>query len=404
MEWDVRDLLDRAVGEPPVTVSLAAVRRRGIRRRITQAGVAGVAAAVAIALGATLSAGAISTGGTVTAAGRPQAGPPPFYIAQDAAPGGSAVRSTTTGQITAEIRTPDPEPGKYCGNNFAAADGETFFMECSVRTSAGQPESMFYRFRLNSAGKITGYSLVKGSVLHGYLGFGMAVSPDGTELATEVARPGPSGRFYTNTIPAGIFVISTITGHRAFWRNGPYRPGKLQYAGSSDLSFTKDGSELVADEARCPRTRTKTECTGNEGTELRAYYPADGGGSLEGGRVLLLGKQIKPAGTFIDDGRISPDGSTLLTVLNKCPRKGACTVKVESISVTTHRVLHVLFRALSGTRWEGVGVNLYCTDPSGRYLIFEIGDGKNAVSGLIDNGKIVPIPPGIKQVVSYEAW
>jgi hypothetical protein len=52
MERDLRDLLHAAVGEPPHRVTVAAVRRRVVRRRATEAiaGTAAVAAVITVAV------------------------------------------------------------------------------------------------------------------------------------------------------------------------------------------------------------------------------------------------------------------------------------------------------------------------------------------------------------------
>src|SRR5260221_8704298 len=146
---------------------------------------------------------------------------------------------------------------------------------------------MIYRFNVTRSGRIDGYSLVRGGVLKGLWAGKIAAAPDGSEIAAEVLRPDSSGKLYTNTIPVGVLVISTRTGHRGLWQAGPYRPGAIQFANAASLSFTGDGRALIVLEARCHRGPSLTRCGGHADMQVRAFSPAARGGSLERGRVLL---------------------------------------------------------------------------------------------------------------------
>lgn len=422
MDWNLRDLMELTVGEPPRWLSIEAIRRRAVRRRVTQASVIGLAAV--IGLGATLSAGAIrigspSTGGAHKTSGTHKpAGPPRYYVAavfdQNAPAVAAVVRATATGRVTARVR--DPRPGTRCGGNLAAANHQTFFMTCEIWRSkpagpsrhgaiARRPgkiaflETLIYRFQVTRTGQVVNYSLVKGSALKGELASNLAASPGGSEVAVQVLRP-VNGVIYTNTVPAGVFVINTATGSKAFWHSGPYVPGTIQYAGASTMSFTGDGTELVLMEARCHRNHTQENCSGRNDTQVRAYSPAAGGGSLEKGRILLNA----PARTSLDNAFISPDGSALTGTQINCPKHGTCTLSVARVSVSTGRVIRVLYRTRTGTPFEGVFLRFFSADPSVRYLILDAGAGNARLNGWIDHGKLVPLAPANGNAANNEVW
>jgi hypothetical protein len=426
MDQNLRDLLDTAAGEPPRPVTSEAVRRRVNRRRAAFAATAIAGLAVAVGLGSALAAGSLRTGPAPAAGGHQHAGPPRYYLAQDwngaTRSSVTAVRSTATGRITADL--PSPAPGENCdGGNagLAAADGETFFVVCTKEKLSAQPpanqpgmfrkpgtirsiETLIYRFRLTGAGHVTGYSLVSGGVLKGVWTFDIAASPDGSLIAAEVAQPVPPGRLYTNTIPEGIVVIDTRTGHRALWRTGPGTPGAASFALGTDLSFTSNDRQLVVLESLCPRTRYQSDCSGHADMQLRAYSPAAAGGSLAAGRVLLDQSALRPARTSLSDAFITQDGFAATAVLIRCPRHGTCTLSAVRMSVATGRVLRVLYQTRTGTAFQGVFERFFSADPSGRYLILDAGAGRARLNGWIDHGKLTRLVPADGSAPGYETW
>jgi hypothetical protein len=411
----LRDLLEAAVGDPPVHVTVAAVRRRMRRRRAVQAGAVSLLAAVlAAGLGGTLAAGGNGgrAPGAVTA--RLPAAPPRYYIVQGSDPRTGkqvlAVRARATGKVTAVIR--NPLPGARCGGGnagVAAARNQTFFMTCVKAqggggTGPGRIDTLIYRFRVTGSGRATGYALVRGGALRGLWASTIAAAPDGSAVAAEVLRPQPSGQLVTNTVPAGIVVINTRTGARAMWHTGPAVPGALQYAFGHDLSFTGGGRTLVVLEARCHRGRYLAYCNGHADMQVRAYGPAAAGGSLEGGQVLLRQSALRPPGTALSDAFISPGGSVVTAVLARCPRLGPCTLSVARVSAASGQVLQVLYRVRTGSAGQGYFERFFSWDPSGRDLILDAGAGNARVSGWIDHGRLVPLPPANGNVPLYESW
>jgi hypothetical protein len=235
-------------------------------------------------------------------------------------------------------------------------------------------------------------------------GFKLAASPDGSEVAIEAIPPRPNGVIYTNSIPTGIFVINTTTGKRVLWRTGPYVPGKLGYTGASDVSFTQNGSELVLLESLCPRSRYQSNCHPGDPTEVRALGPVDRGGSLQGGQILLRLSAFKKPRTSLADALITPDGTALNSVIFNCPKRGVCTVMVARIALTSGKVLSKLYQVHTGTRFGGIYMNEFASDPTGRFLILNAGvNARNkTVNGWIDHGRLVKLTPA--DFYDEEAW
>jgi hypothetical protein len=88
----------------------------------------------------------------------------------------------------------------------------------------------------------------------------------------------------------------------------------------------------------------------------------------------------------------------------ECPRHGTCTVTVDRIAVISGRALRVLYRTRTGTPYQGVFMRFFSSDPSGRYLILDAGQGNSRVNGWIDNGHLVPLTPANGNNANYETW
>ena len=415
MDGNLRELLELAVGEPPRLMSLEAVHRRAIRRRMAQLGAVGLATALVAGLGASLAAAALPASPSDTSRSTKTSGPPRYYLQQyyDTRTNSEAlvVRARTTGRITAAIG--DPRPGAQCGGGgnfaFAAADNDEFYLICVIWHEKPGPrgkitflESFIYNLHITAAGRVGDFSQVKGGVFKGLWGDNIAVAPNGSQVAVEVIRPGPSGVIYTNSVPEGIFVINTRTGVRALWHTGPYRPGTRQFANGRDISFTRDGGEIVVAENRCGRGRYQSTGTCS-GLQVWAYGPAGRGGSLETGQVLLTKAALKPAGTSLFGALISPDGAAVTAALMTCPRHRTCGLSVARISVSSGKVVRVLYRAF-GTASQDFLSSFFSSDPTGRYFILAGGAGKAQVNGWINRGHLVPLPPVDGPSLQYEAW
>ena len=219
--------------EPPRHVTVGAVRRKLLMRRLIAGVTATAAAAFTVSAGLVISAHALGTHPATSA--RPRPAEPRYYFDEGVSLGGSVVRSTSTGAVTAQRHCPGQESVL---DGVATADRETFFMACLQIATGGKPTgTRLYRFTLTRSGRVTGFRPVPGGNLKGLRGGYLAASPDGTELAVGVtpARPGPD---WAGT-PFNIFVINTRTGKHAFW-HATRLAGGIKFF-FWDLSFARNG-------------------------------------------------------------------------------------------------------------------------------------------------------------------
>ncbi|HEY5355016.1 MAG TPA: hypothetical protein VIK57_21440 [Streptosporangiaceae bacterium] len=395
----LRDLLDAAVGDPPHTVTVQAVRRRVARRRIIES-VAAVLVAVLVA-GVGVAVATQAHGSGVANGPRPAAGAPRYYVQQQFGTGPAAstvVRATATGKVTATVRC---QPGtSLVQRAIAAATRRTFFLACQTHTGPRGKQvitgSRIYRFHLTAAGRIAGYSLVPGGSLGGLSAGEVTAAANGSEIAVGTL---PAGHVSPSE-SADIMVINTRTGARAVWHSSPAVPGKMALA-AGDLSLTADGRELVyLGTPRCIAGHCQP--TGN-GQEVRALRPAAAGGQLSSSRLLVRQATLgRLASTYLDGAVVSADGSSVDVLKMLSPGQGPTTVSVIKVSAATGRPVRVLYRVTTG---NGFSFQTFSSDPSRGYLILVAGPpGGTIPNGYIYHRHLVPLAPADGSNVSYETW
>lgn len=277
-------------------------------------------------------------------------GPPRYYVDLENY-GQTFVRSTATGEVTAKPLGPG-------GTSVAAsADGRTFYVEW---------DETLYVFRLTAAGKAYGLAPVPGGQALGIAAQVMAVSPDGSEIALAGAPPHPQGAL----VAPVILVINLRTGVHTVWQGGPAESGPQLTI--SSLSWTNGGRSLVFLATWCaPFAETVDSCAGtssiargNHNAEVRALDPAEGGGPLDRGRLLLRQSAGFP---YLAQALISGDGRTIIAAVLSGPENQDTLLpddlSVVRISVATGRQVGVLYRGLVKS-----AVNL-TADGSGQYLL-----------------------------------
>lgn len=387
----LQELLEIAVGEPPGTISLEAVRHIARRRRRLHTAATAVAAAVACAAVLMAAAG---IGGLVSsqpaASGHLAPGVPRFYVQQGPAAvvgfvsvnGRAVVRDTATGAITATVRC--PWTGAAISGRIAAAGHESFFMAClRARGTALHPTligSRIYRFRVTGAGTVDGYSLVAGAALPGRAVEGLAAAADGSAIAMRT--------FQSPLLGGGtVLVINTRTGAHASWF-----PTELG-AAAEDLSLSQNGREL----------RFVLFTGDPQRWVLDQVSLASRGGRLGNPHVLV----DIPAPELISYAQVSPDGSVLTVAwASLAPRAANAEVTVEQVSTGSGKVIRVLFRAairMSGVHAGGFGSRA-SSDSSGRYIIVMYGTTVSHRNGWIDHGRLVPLTPPVAAAGLYETW
>jgi hypothetical protein len=404
IDSQLRELLEQAVGEPPRHIAVPAVRRRVIRRRITDTAAA-VIAVVAVAVGGTAVAARFTNASGAGAAPDAAAQGSPRYYLQVIANAGTGdagrevtaqvtargtggrpavtmtlsdallVRSSRTGAVTGRIGCPEGAGWWVDETGIAAVIDRTFVVACIEQPAALKPDAdttveRLFWVRLAASGRVAAMSPVPGGRIARTGGglTSMAATPDGREVAFAYS-PG-NGRM-------DVEVLNTVTGQRALWRG----PNLGDYWG---LSLRSDGRELVFTGAPCLGVgRCSSPAT------IMAVSPASRGGSLASAQVIAGDENLQ---TF---AAVSPDGSTV-TVLTALPG-GALTV--QRIWARSGRVLQTLYsRPVTGT----ITVGFLSADPTGRYLIVNATVAGHNVNGWLRNGRLIPLQLGGS--LYSEAW
>jgi hypothetical protein len=401
---ELRDLLEAAVGEPPRHVDLAAVRHRVRRRRWTESGAVAMAIGLVGALGVivfTHAPGTGSAGPTVLNPAHVHAGEPAHYVQQVSSMRGPMVmrvRATVSGKVTATVHCPW-QGAAIAPGAIAPAGLGVFFVACersnSVKGSQNPQvtQARLYRFRVTAAGRVTGFSLVKGGTLGQFSVGDVAVTPGGSEAAVAL---GPAQSDVGSTY--GVVVINTKTGARAVWGADKSRP-EMVLSDVGDLSLTSNGRELAfqadtkceaGEPAGCPRTR-----------EVRAVSPASAGGELINSRLLFRSSDLHGQSTgYVNDAVLSPDGSTLNVAVVGSGRSGSL-VSVLRVSATTGKQLRVLYRVDTG---NGMSYQYFSQDPTGRYMMLDAGPSSQTHNGWIYHHRLVRMTPYKSDNVRLQAW
>ncbi len=168
--------------------------------------VASLVTAAVVAGSASLMTPAFASGPGQAAGARPAVAktkkphPPRFYVETNAGGGTTQVRATATGAVTDAVHC--PWAGSEPDSMAAESNNRTFFVSCQKFANSKIVGSRIFRFRLTNAGKVSGYSAVRGGTFNGEFASGVATAPDGSLIAADVV-PGTAGPV------TGIVVIKT---------------------------------------------------------------------------------------------------------------------------------------------------------------------------------------------------
>jgi hypothetical protein len=344
------------------------------------------------------------------ASGGGVAAPHRYYIVTGIL-GTTTVLSTATGAVTATV----PVPGRLNHRDYrpfvaSAADG-TYYIAAFYRLN----QQRIYQFRLTGAGKISGFSPVRGGELGKYqVADAMAASQDGSRLAVGIGtyRVDKYGEQDPRSNSDQIAVIRTSTGAMSIWQGGMRALGRSFKV--ANLSWTSSGRELVVlgqwcgvhaafDHEICigPKNRP-----GARAAEVWAVNPASRGGQLDSGRLLLRQSARYP---YIAQALISPDGSTITAVLmsgpvvkskDQGPGLAPDHLSVQQISVATGKQQAVLYQrrvgATSGMN-EVPDFLALVADGAGTHLMLNggicSGMCQSGFNGWIHGGRLIPLQP-----------
>jgi hypothetical protein len=422
----VLDRLTDAMGAAAGTVREQELRplaapERPRRRRRQPAWAVPVAAAAAVVLVIGL---AVAVSHQLFGARRPgaassPAAPLPFYVTIDLQATKVVVRSTATGKVVATVPVaPVANAGSSVAPALATGANGTFYLAAFVR---GVRDEQIYRFRLTTAGQVTGFTRVPGGTLRpNWAADALAASANGSRIA--------AGAFYypSHANPGTeqsdqVVVINTRTGAQRIWGGGAL-PSGHRYFRVASLSWAGDDHELAVLGEWC---RAVNPDPGGEScsrwerlAQLRAIDPArPGGGSVLDGRLLLR----QAPRTFLAQALVSPDGSVITAMVLRGkivgnPQIGGMypqNMSVERISAATGHVPGVIYRRDLGDTSETSGpMNDPLTliaDATGSRLILNGGicnlSCGNEFNGWLDGGRLVPLrPAGFAHREAAEAW
>jgi hypothetical protein len=380
MEMQLSRLFNAAVGEPPNQVTAHAARRQALKRRIIACISATAALAIAGSIGLAVSAHAIVPH-RVTSSHHKTVTRPKYYFDEDFISlrknlVEDVIRSSVNGAIVARVRCPGPHTFVV---GAAAADNETFFIECQHISNHRVTGFRLYRFRVTSAGRITGFGLIHGGNFLGLRGANMAASADGSELAVDVARA-KSGPIFA------VYVISTKTGSLSAWHAFPSSSDVLFHP--MDLSFAQGGHELAVFGYDTCAAGVGSHCKGDPGQEMRVVSPAVKGGNLSSGRQIFVQSRFGGRGSYVQDAFITPDGATVIVGVR------SDTDRIIQISAATGKKLRTLFSPGTSSR-----IRMFTVDQSGQFLLYNgltenpIASKDAFVNGWIDHGRLRLLKP-----------
>jgi hypothetical protein len=145
------------------------------------------------------------------------AGATPGYYVDLNYDGGIVVRSVATGKVTATV--PVSFSGQYLSAAASTSVNGVFYI--AGHTSSGEK---IYQFKLTSAGKVTGLSVVKVSGTLGQVS-AIAAAPDGTKLAVTTEND--------DAVADAVTVISLPSGSERSWNGGLTMSGYAYFSVTS---------------------------------------------------------------------------------------------------------------------------------------------------------------------------
>jgi hypothetical protein len=301
------------------------------------------------------------------------------------------VRATATGAIKDTVRCPWR---KSQVGLVAAAAHKTFFVDCVKFSndpfSSAVLGSRIFRFRVTAGGRTNTYSRVAGGNFKTEPLY-MNASANGAELALNV--PTKAGRYQ-------IIVINVRTGAHAVWRNGIASSG--EFFDGAEPSLTANGRELaVFGRAFCPKGSKPGTCK-SPGQEMRVVSPALAGGTTASGRRVFRESQLtNPMNGIIYDALINSGGTAVTAGIVISKANGSSLFEVLRVSAATGQRQQVEFNLNTGK--SGFSYIFIRPDPSGRWVLFDVGPDAHPIDAWVDHGKFKRLKP-LGNHVNSEAW
>lgn len=367
----IREVADEVTDQdvPPLALPAEELRGQHVVRRLPANSrlLASLAAAVAV-IGVITVSVVLSSGGSD--APRPGAsgavrirlgldGVPPYYLEIGFARNVAKIRDTATGATIATIRPPRPFHNFYAITG--AADYWTFALAAyngDAILSGGRLQYFLAQFNPLTA-RVTLQRLAIPSPPHAFSLTGLALSPDGRELAITEQTFHPQ-------LSAQLSVYSLATGQVHVWRaRGDYifnADGGLSWSSSGTLAFNGQSGDVWL------------------------LNTATAGGDLQSSTHLAVPAK-QPAG-FVQvlNGVVTLDGTKIIIPVgnSRSPQK----YELRVFSAATGKLLSVLFRYTSNAN-DGLFGQLAWTGAAGNVLVLSLPTG---IFGVLSADRFTPIP------------
>jgi hypothetical protein len=274
------------------------------------------------------------------------------------------IRDRITGATVATVQL--PRSYRTIVTIAGSADDRSFVLAGHAKKGYGTPVRLFL-VRFNPATRaVTVSALPIPDIGPGPTFAAMALSPDGSELATAVT----SGSF-----SSAVLNVYSLTGRLSG------RPGKVWHSSYNPTSLSWSSTGTLA---------LKSATKG-----IRLLNTAAPGGSLLAHSRLAIGSYSTLGGSafVITSGVLTPDGTKILAVLWRQDRATpVLEQEIEEYSAATGRPIRTLDRATGQVPY--VYETVEWTNSSGTALVVSAspGPGKVPVFGVLSGGRFHPIP------------
>jgi hypothetical protein len=375
-------------------------RRAGDRRRRAALGAVSVTAAAAVAAGVLVVSGAQGTrpaaadrppgvlldAATIPppAAGAADVGMPEYYVSASHSALVADVRGSATGAVLSTVALPgwaDPKLTQVA----AAGDDRTF-----VLALAGDRPTVFGVLRVSADGQPGRLSMLRVAPLPaGASVNGLAVSPDGRELAVAVQLDGGQ-RGELTVLPLSGGAARTWTSAQAgmpwsvSWAEGGRELGFFWQAGGPSSGFADRSSSGF--------------------WVLNVAAPGHG---------LLSGRRVVPGSAGSDDVQsalLTPDGGTVIASVTydglASVGKGTVVSGIVALSARTGHVLRTLLTERAPYSADPGRAGYYSTpcslgavDATGQHLLVSCDS-----FGRLDRGRFTPLPGVLPQTEPQAGW
>jgi hypothetical protein len=348
------------------------------------------------------------------------AAPHKFYVGTDLAGNETIVRSTATGQAVAMVPVPPSSYMSPVATVLATARNGTFYLAAFSRQTQRE---QIYRFKLTSAGHVSGFAPVTGGLLRrGWGVSALAVSPDGSMVAASTFNNDGIKTLSNGMVTAKdyadlLVIIHTATGVQTTWPGGAissayrhFRTASLSWASDHQLAVLGQWTPTAAEDGGEDYTIPQRQA------QLRVIDPTSlAGGTVAAGHLLLAQSPQLP---YLAQALLSPDGSVITAIVlrGQVGTHGLYPpdLSVEQISAATGHQLGALFhQRLSAQTGEASGnfapLRLV-GDPAGTGLILYSGivrwrTNVDELNGWIHAGQLITTRfPGGHNREASEAW